>query len=504
MFGALALGAVALSLIRPEQRFAPPAALLLALLAIGVKAELHDQAVPWAALVVTLLFAGAYIPLAAHGDRLLRSAMAAAALAAPVLILRLLWPELFVPAGWGGLALALAAAAFGLPWLQRTHAGTESPADPAFFMAAAAAALLLGAAALDLLPLDLVAAGWLAAALLLAGFGRRMGEFAFTLAALIVAAIAAFRAAATVPELWETALQSLAGNPALASALPSPAEALLALALPAALLAGLIPLVGGTAQEIRRVLAAGAALFALAACYVLAKQVFGLGDAGDFERRGFAERTVLTQILFLAGWLLSTRRVAARFGQAAAVGSAVTVVAALRLVWFDMFFHNPAMTAQYVGELPVLNLLLPAYLLSALWLYDARRRADAQTRSGLWFAGFLAALVMGAGLMVRQLFHGGWLNGGGMPIAEVYAYSLAGLLLAVALLLGGIRLPDKAVRLAGLALLTATIVKVFASDAQALEGVLRILSFFGLGIGLIGVALLYGPVLRAEADRQTR
>jgi uncharacterized membrane protein len=85
-----------------------------------------------------------------------------------------------------------------------------------------------------------------------------------------------------------------------------------------------------------------------------------------------------------------------------------------------------------------------------------------------------------------------------MPIAEFYGYSLAGLVVSIALLLAGVRLPDKALRLAGLLLLTATIVKVFLVDASELEGVLRILSFLGLGVALIGIGRLYGPVLRAE------
>ena len=51
-------------------------------------------------------------------------------------------------------------------------------------------------------------------------------------------------------------------------------------------------------------------------------------------------------------------------------------------------------------------------------------------------------------------------------------------------------------------LLTATIVKVFLVDAGELEGLLRILSFLGLGIALIGIGRLYGPVLRAEAGRR--
>ena len=40
-------------------------------------------------------------------------------------------------------------------------------------------------------------------------------------------------------------------------------------------------------------------------------------------------------------------------------------------------------------------------------------------------------------------------------------------------------------------------VEVQLSDAAQLEGVLRILSFVGLGVSAIGIARLYGPVLRA-------
>ena len=161
--------------------------------------------------------------------------------------------------------------------------------------------------------------------------------------------------------------------------------------------------------------------------------------------------------------------------------------------------NSRAAVSQYVGALPVLNLILPQYLLGALWLYLARRRANRATRSGFWLVAFLAALVMGTMLRVRQGFHGPILTGFDLPIAEFYGYSLAGLVVSIGLLLAGIRLPDKALRLAGLVLLTATIVKVFLVDASELEGVLRILSFLGLGIALIGIGRLYGPVLRAEA-----
>ena len=507
MFGLLAAAAAALSLFRREHRFAPAAALVLSLLVIAVKADDADPAVPWAAAAATLLFAALFGPIAPHRDRLLRTAMAAAALAGPFLILRIAMPDLLLPAGWGPAALVLAAAAFALAWLQRAAMADGDGTDIPLLLLAAAAAVLLGAAAVDLLPANLVAAGWATAALAVAAFGRRIRQTGFTHVALAAAAFAAGRGAAMVPELWDTASQSLLGMPALASGLPGPGRTLLSLALPAALLAVLTYLLHLPPRGARRALAATAGLFALATLYVLAKQVFDIESGEDFARRGFGERIAITQALFLIGWLLTSRHVSDRWSgaeQFAWLGTAVTVVAAARLIWFDMFLHNPAVDSQWVGTWPVLNLLVPAYLLGASWLYEARRRADEKTRSGFWFAAFLAALLFGVSLIVRQLFHGAYLNGSGMPIAEVYGYSLAGLLLAVALLLGGMRLKDKAVRLAGLAILTATIVKVFGSDARALEGLLRILSFFGLGLGLIGVALLYGPVLRAEAGARRR
>jgi uncharacterized membrane protein len=260
-----------------------------------------------------------------------------------------------------------------------------------------------------------------------------------------------------------------------------------------------------TAEELkwpRRAMLGAAAIFLGAAAYIFAKQVFALSSEADFAARGFAERMLITQILFGVGWLLGGGRFRLPWldsEQVRAIGFSVTAVAAARLLWFDLLIDNPAFVTQHVGPLPVLNLLLPAYLLSAAWLYAARRRAANPAFSGWWLAFFLAALIGGVMLMVRQGFQGTILTAGSMPNSEFYAYSLAGLLLSIALLLAGIRLPDKALRIAGLGLLTTTILKVFLIDADALEGILRILSFLGLGIALIGIGKLYSTVLRAEA-----
>jgi uncharacterized membrane protein len=252
----------------------------------------------------------------------------------------------------------------------------------------------------------------------------------------------------------------------------------------------------------RRALPVAAGLLAAAALYVWFKQAFGLAGGDDFVARGLLERTLMTQALFAAGWLIGSGRLrppGIDADLARLAGNALTGFAAARLIWFDMLVHNPASVDQFVGTLPALNLILPQYLLGALWLYLARRRANRATRSGFWLAAFLAALIVGTALLVRQGFQGPILTGPEMPIAEFYAYSLAGILLSLGLLLAGIRLPDKALRLSGLLLLTATILKVFLVDASALEGIWRILSFLGLGAALILIGRLYGPVLRAGA-----
>jgi uncharacterized membrane protein len=297
-------------------------------------------------------------------------------------------------------------------------------------------------------------------------------------------------------------LTGLIGRPVVAGDLPNAMAAFYELALPASLLAALRLVLPPLPVGARRALPAVAGLFAVSAVYIWFKHAFGLQPGEDFVARGLLERTIVTQVLFAAGWLLGAgivRPPRMEPGTARLGGTILTALAAARLIWLDLLMFNPAWTDQWVGTLPILNLLLPAYLLSAVWLYAARRRADVATRSGFWLAAFLAALIAGVALMVRQLFQGAILSGPETPIAEFYGYSLAGLVVAIGLILAGMRLPDKALRLAGLILLTATILKVFLVDASELEGLVRILSFLGLGIALIGIGRLYGPVLRAES-----
>ena len=126
---------------------------------------------------------------------------------------------------------------------------------------------------------------------------------------------------------------------------------------------------------------------------------------------------------------------------------------------------------------------LAAAALALLWLHRMDSAGRKLPDSAMVAAGATAALLLamaGYDLTARDFVSATWLA------------------TALILIAAGIRVPDKALRLAGLILLTATILKVFVLDAAELEGVLRIFSFLALGIALIGMGKLYGTVLRAE------
>jgi uncharacterized membrane protein len=117
----------------------------------------------------------------------------------------------------------------------------------------------------------------------------------------------------------------------------------------------------------------------------------------------------------------------------------------------------------------------------------------------------MAALVfVYATLSVRRLFQGehiAWWTGMGQ--LETYAYSALWLAMGVALLVAGVWQRSQMLRIASAVLIAVAVAKVFIFDMSELEGVLRALSFIGLGAVLIGIGLFYQKLL-TRAARQDR
>jgi uncharacterized membrane protein len=289
-------------------------------------------------------------------------------------------------------------------------------------------------------------------------------------------------------------LRGLGGDPLILPLLPSPLQTVRTLVLPALPLGYALWRADFLDERLRRILLGAAAGGAAAGVYVLLKQPFAIREEADFMARGFTERMIFTQFLFAVGAALAGR--AAQRPWLARAGLLLTGIAAVRLIWFDLLVYNPALRLQMVGALPLLNLITLHFGLATLWLGLVWRGASGTLRLGL-LGLIIVAMGGGALLAVRQMFHGTLIAVGGVSRGEFYGYSAAGLLVSALLLGSGVRAADRPMRIAGLALLTITTLKVFLIDAAALDGLLRITSFLGLGLGvaLIAIGWAYGRFL---------
>jgi uncharacterized membrane protein len=161
-----------------------------------------------------------------------------------------------------------------------------------------------------------------------------------------------------------------------------------------------------------------------------------------------------------------------------------------------LLIGNPGFFGDPVGATPVLNALLPAYLIPALLAALAvRQPATTQPPPLRPVLGGYAVLAAFAWitLEVRHLFHPAAIGLDAAPIedAELWAWSGAWLAFGFGLMAGGIRAGLKALRLAAIAVVGLTAAKVFMVDMAGLVGLWRVLSFLGLGLTLIGLGAVY-------------
>lgn len=208
----------------------------------------------------------------------------------------------------------------------------------------------------------------------------------------------------------------------------------------------------------------------------------------------------LHTLVFLAG-SLALKRMNLRV-QSPVLSLAVTLLGLLGIFTtaiLHLLLLNPLFTGEPIGTNVFFNLLLVAYPLPAILLGLIIWQSDNDTlplykRVAGWLAAALTFTWIT--LQVRAVFHRPYLNDGVMSDAEFYTYSAIWLVFGIALLLMGLFLNSRTVRLASSVFVLAAVAKVFLLDMAGLDGVWRALSFIGLGIALIGVGMLYQKLLR--------
>ena len=147
-------------------------------------------------------------------------------------------------------------------------------------------------------------------------------------------------------------------------------------------------------------------------------------------------------------------------------------------------------SASSISTTPLFNFMLVAYGFPVLlgYLYYHFYKPSWRSTAALFTA---ASAFIFSTLQVRHLWQGTISLQQNASDGELYSYSALWLAIAVACILGGIWRYGNRTYNGGMLLLALVIAKLFLVDMSDLEGLLRVASFMGMGLGLLGIAYLH-------------
>jgi len=242
-----------------------------------------------------------------------------------------------------------------------------------------------------------------------------------------------------------------------------------------------------------QVLEGGACAFAVS---LVTLQIHHWVNAGDLTANYFTFFEVSLQsaawaVLCLAAYWREVRHdrkvlVAAR--------KLLFALTAIQVIVLQLILLNPLINREWVGSWPILNGVLLGFgapaLAAAIYGWIAAGRGAVKRARQCWAAALILSFVM-VSLQVKQFFTGAYLHVGSASDAELYTLSVVWILFAVTLLGFGLRYKVKELRQASFVVILLSVAKVFLFDMAQLDGLLRVLSFFGLGLSLVGISYVY-------------
>ena len=276
--------------------------------------------------------------------------------------------------------------------------------------------------------------------------------------------------------------------------------------IPAALLIASAWLTRGSIDgRLRSVLEALASLFTLLTIAILVRHAMNKGVLTS-DVPTLAEQAIYTLLAVgasatLMGLDLRRPSIVFRTGS-----MAIGYLSMASVILAHLLTLNPYFTGEPTGSIAVFNMLFLAYLLpgiaygGAAWMANTRRPRHYVI--GLVLSGAVLIFTY-VTLSVRRFYHGADISDWkGFLQSELYTYSVVWLLLGVALLALGYRFRSTALRIASAVLVFIAVIKVFLIDMSNLEGLYRALSFFGLGVALIGIGRFYQKALLGLAKQE--
>jgi uncharacterized membrane protein len=177
------------------------------------------------------------------------------------------------------------------------------------------------------------------------------------------------------------------------------------------------------------------------------------------------------------------------------IGYGAFILACTWVVLGNILSLSPLVKTWSVGSLPLFNLLALAYLAPAALIFARLKYSPDMVPDWLRksaYSAIGALLFIWCNLSLKHLFQGSILSmDRGVSDSEYYAYSLLWLVMSAGLFFAAIRTHNKGLEYAFIGLTFITIGKVFLFDMSQLQGILRAISFMGLGLALVVLGLLY-------------
>lgn len=256
--------------------------------------------------------------------------------------------------------------------------------------------------------------------------------------------------------------------------------------------------------RVRNALQGLASLLGLLALAILVRHAMN-GGVLDASAPTLGEQSIYTLLVVGLSGILMTLDLKSpspvfRYGSMVAGG-----IAMLQTLSLHLGALNPYFSGESTGSWPLINLLLIGYLLPGLayagLAFYARDKRPLPYVILLALSGALLGFAW-VTLSVRRFWQGEFIAyWKGFEQAETYSYSVAWLAIGVGLLALGSRFDARSLRIASAVIVIVTVAKVFLIDMSNLEGVLRALSFIGLGFVLIGIGLFYQRILSGKSGR---
>lgn len=247
---------------------------------------------------------------------------------------------------------------------------------------------------------------------------------------------------------------------------------------------------------------------AVFACVLLYRWIAAMEHANTYISSHWEIGLYATVWLISAAAQLYRRKLGGPLNVVRTILATIFALLGLLLVGLTLSFANPLAGANgMVGFDPVigppfLSSLLLAYGFPALVLFlTAQYLLKNSVLHAIChlIAGFLATVYVG--FSIRHFWRGADLSVHGVTDPEQYSYTVAMLLVSVALIILAYLRRSPALRKLGMVGIALTIAKVYLIDAAGLTGLTRFFSFLLLGLVLIGLAWLNRLIRAAEDAR---